>query len=172
MKIVSIIFFTHLLWSPKMKWKDEFWLNVNLGVNLKNILLLVCEEWHKESRQRTRRMRTSFAHMLTQLHGRYSPCPALTRFPMRVCVSRVVKREILYTYTLTHAHLVPALAPACRHLWYEREHRYVYFMLSTLVAPSSCTTTKLQWVARWHWNEWFVRVIQVTFNYILFYNNV
>ncbi|GBP43676.1 hypothetical protein EVAR_30510_1 [Eumeta japonica] len=33
-------------------------------------------EWHKESGQRTRQMRTSFAHMLTQLHGRDAPLPA------------------------------------------------------------------------------------------------
>lgn len=136
MKIVSKIIFTHLLWRPKMRWTDEFWLNVNLGVNLKNILLLVCEEWHKESRQRTRRMRTSFAHMLTQLHGRYSPCPAFTRFSISVCVSRVVKREILYTYTPTHIHLVPALAPDCRHLWYERDDACFYLLFSWLIATS------------------------------------
>lgn len=136
MKIVSKIIFTHLLWRPKMKWRDEFWLNVNLGVNLKNILLLVCEEWHKESRQRTRRMRTSFAHMLTQLHGRYSPCPAFTRFSLYVCVSRVVKHEILYTYTQTHIHLVPALAPECRHIWKERDRAFCYLVFLSISAPS------------------------------------
>lgn len=125
MKITQKIISTYLLRWLKMRWRGEFWFNVNLVVNLKNILLLVCEEWHKESRQRTRRMRTSFAHKLTQLHGRYSPCPAHTRFCLLVCVSRVVKREISCTYN-THTLIFATCLAACAAILetYDRERMF------------------------------------------------
>lgn len=139
----------------KKRWRDEFWLDINFGVNIKNILLLVCKEWHKESRQRTRRMRTSFAHMLTQLHGRYSPCPALTRF-LSMCAW--AEWSNVKFCSRIHSHIkrfIPALAPVCRHLCSRKRERYFYFISLNQLTPSSCFCQKRKPTARWSLFKFF-----------------
>lgn len=141
--------FTYLLRWWKMWWRDEFWFNVNLVVNLKNILLLVCEEWHKESRQRTRRMRTSFAHKLTQLHGRYSPCPAHTRFIYScVCPEWSNVKFCARIHSHTYIFYLPSLRlPPSWKCTTESEH--FLFSASYRLAPSMRTWGIHYWDYRW-----------------------